>query len=187
MEFESKPFARGRYSSLLRGIWHGASVVGKSVPVATHENLRAFLNVIAIWHKVQYSHIVRLLGACDDKIPFFVCEMTSKETLLKYVSRKSQAEMWAKLYETVQYLHKKHGVVHGDLKCASILIGKDNKAKLTGFGSSFELKTDNHNATEVGDIDWHCAGCKSFASDVFSLGMCMLEAMIYQMQCDVRA
>lgn len=191
VDYDCNAFARGRYSSLLRGTWHGSSVVVKTAPIATHENRPAFLNEVATWHKLQYPHIVRLLGACDDKIPLFVCELTSTETLLKYVSRKSRAEMWAKLYETalgLQYLHMKHGVVHGDLRCANILLGKDSKAKLTGFGSSFKFKADVPYATEVGDIDWHWApeiihgvGCKSFASDVYSLGVCVLEAVMNQM------
>lgn len=193
VDLEPKQFARGRNSSLFRGTWLGASVVIKSVPTDTRKNYRAFLNEVALWRKLQSPHIIRLLGACDDDIRLFVCELASTQTLSKYVYQKSKANVWTKLYETalgLQYLHEKHGVVHGDLICANILIGKDKKAKLTGFGSSFELKRGNLKVADIDIFDWHCApevthkmGGKSFASDVYSLGMCVIEALVNQTQC----
>lgn len=103
-------------------------------------------------------------------------------------------ELWGKLYEAalgLRYLHVKN-VVHSDLKCNNILVGTDGYAKLADFGLS-TLKSTKAVCKEpkvekkskkprVGAIRWKApevlGGEKaSFASDIYSFGMCILEAV----------
>ncbi|RLN72365.1 hypothetical protein BBJ28_00019324 [Nothophytophthora sp. Chile5] len=83
----------------------------------------------------------------------------------------------------LRYLHDV-GVVHGDLKGNNILIGKDGVAKLTDFGLSFFRKNADLEAEQgaLGAYRWKAPEClnggvATFASDIFSFGMCVIEAV----------
>ncbi|RLN31499.1 hypothetical protein BBJ28_00019633 [Nothophytophthora sp. Chile5] len=83
----------------------------------------------------------------------------------------------------LRYLHDV-GVVHGDLKGDNILIGKDGVAKLTDFGLSFFRKNADSEAEKgsLGAYRWKSPECldggvATFASDIFSFGMCIIEAV----------
>ncbi|EGZ19960.1 hypothetical protein PHYSODRAFT_460208, partial [Phytophthora sojae] len=120
---------------------------------------------VKIWYKLRHPHIVQLFGACHINQPFFV---------------------WTKLHEAalgLSYLHS-HGVVHGDLKCNNILIGSDGHAKLTDFGLSFMSDTTQmrHHQPVVGAVRWKAPEVlrgegPTFASDIYSFGMCILEVV----------
>jgi len=144
---------------------------------------RMFEREVAVWFGLSHPHVVRLFGACHVGIPFFACEYASNGSLDKYL-RKHPTELWTKLYEAalgVQYLHARR-ITHGDLKCNNIVVGSDGKGKVTDFGLSSEIE---HNDAEMtGAVQWVAPEClkdgalmRSFASDVFALGMCVVEAL----------
>lgn len=98
--------------------------------------------------------------------------------------------MWRLLYQAalgLDYLHKKN-VVHGDLKLNNILVGADGQAKLSDFGlsavrtSSTLSRTSGSDQSVMGGLRWRAPEClkqrPSFASDIYSFAMCMIEAVI---------
>ncbi|KAE8889224.1 hypothetical protein PF003_g26625 [Phytophthora fragariae] len=142
-----------------------------------------------IWFGFSHPHVVRLFGACHIGRPFFVCEYATHGTLDRYL-RKHPDELWTKLREAalgVQYLHAR-GVVHGDLKGNNIVIGSDLKAKVTDFGLSSLADSEDSSAIS-GALHWVAPECladknvenaatkTTFESDVYSLGMCIVEAL----------
>jgi len=142
-----------------------------------------------IWFGFSHPHVVRLFGACHIGRPFFVCEYATHGTLVSYL-RQHPDKLWAKLHEAalgVQYLHAR-GVVHGDLKGNNVVIGSDLKAKVTDFGLS--LAVDSKATAPIsGAWQWVAPEClvakkdeqtgvkPTFESDVYSLGMCIVEAL----------
>ncbi|EGZ19934.1 hypothetical protein PHYSODRAFT_381005, partial [Phytophthora sojae] len=188
-------FSRGGFGKVYHGKWKRSEVVVKKVKLKTEQDRAAFLNEVEVWHKLYHPNVVRLYGACHIQRAFFVCEYAGNGQLDSYL-RTHPDEVWQKLYEAalgLRYLHVKR-IVHGDLKCNNILIGSDGSAKLTDFGlSTVEASTTvNNNEPEsdvessghisVGAIRWKAPevlrGEKStFASDVYSFGMCVLEAV----------
>ncbi|KAG6599729.1 Serine/threonine protein kinase [Phytophthora cinnamomi] len=149
-----------------------------SVKQSRKETREMFEHEVEVWFGLSHPHIVRLFGACHVGNPIFVCEYASNGSLDKYL-RSHPNDMWLKLYEAalgVQYLHSRK-IVHGDLKCNNIVVGRDNKAKVTDFGlSSANVVT--------GAWRWVAPECLkdgpsalSLASDVYALGMCVVEAM----------
>uniref|UniRef100_K3WQK0 Protein kinase domain-containing protein n=1 Tax=Globisporangium ultimum (strain ATCC 200006 / CBS 805.95 / DAOM BR144) TaxID=431595 RepID=K3WQK0_GLOUD len=90
------------------------------------------------------------------------------------------------LYEVALGLAYMHGmnVVHNDLKCDNVLVGMDEKAKLIDFGLSAIVNDAEItvNARRMGAVHWKspeylAGGRPTFASDVYSFAMCILEAV----------
>ncbi|ETP27784.1 serine/threonine protein kinase [Phytophthora nicotianae P10297] len=148
------------------------------------EALKIFRHEVDIWFGLSHPHVIQLFGACHVGRPFFVCELATNGTLVSYL-RENCDQLWPTLYEAalgVQYLHAR-GVVHGDLKGNNIVIGSDKKAKVTDFGLS---AVENSGAQPVVSAAWNWVApeCLSevkprptYASDVYSLGMCIVEAL----------
>ncbi|GMF16456.1 unnamed protein product [Phytophthora lilii] len=157
------------------------------------------------------SPVARRTGSTG--LYFFVCEYPREGTLRQFLLQHRQRCMskdsqrlvaWTKLYEAslgLKYLHLR-GIVHGRLRCREILIGNDGRAKLTVFGStSYPNKSKNKfdpllrwTAPERLDIGRECktTTVPTMESDVFAMGICILEALTMQapwkplLDCDVR-
>ncbi|KAG6949378.1 hypothetical protein JG688_00014655 [Phytophthora aleatoria] len=134
-----------------------------------------FQREIELWFGLNHPHVVKLFGGCHIGTPFFVCEEAKNGSLDKYL-RAHPTEVWQKLYEAalgLEYLHAR-GIVHRYLKCDNILVNIDGDAKLTDFGLSA--------LESAGAVRWVAPEClageqASYASDVFSLGMCIVQAV----------
>ncbi|GMF35613.1 unnamed protein product [Phytophthora fragariaefolia] len=119
---------------------------------------------------------------------------TSNTSSTEYSSESAasyrRCEAWQKLRQSalgLQYLHQ-HSIVHGDLKCDNILVAADGTAKLTDFGLStirrYVTSEQEQSSTSsvVGAQRWKAPEClaggpPSFESDVYSFGMCVLQAV----------
>jgi len=128
-----------------------------------------------------------------DRRPFFVCEYASEGTLNEYLKKwegehKCRSDVWRCLCEAargLQHLHER-GIIHGDLKGNNILVGSNHQVKLTDFGlSTFANKLNWAGSSgPVGAIRWKAPERlgrydrgPSFASDIYSFGMCIVEAV----------
>ncbi|OWZ14059.1 LOW QUALITY PROTEIN: Serine/threonine protein kinase [Phytophthora megakarya] len=137
-----------------------------------------FEHEVDVWFWLSHPHVVRLFGACHAGLLLFACEYASNGSLDKYL-RQPPNEIWQKLYEAalgIQYLHSR-GIIHCDLKCNNIVVGRDNNAKVTDFRlSSASIVT--------GAWHWVAPECLekgpaelSYASDIYAFGMCIVEAL----------
>ncbi|EGZ16517.1 hypothetical protein PHYSODRAFT_499686 [Phytophthora sojae] len=188
---QAKPFASGSFGQVYRGVWRGSKVVIKCVTVSSPREKKAFLREARIWHRARHPHIVNFFGACYDCQPcFFICEEAAKGNLVDYLDKKKadgRTLTWKKLLEAalgLEYLHQ-NGIVHGDLKCNQILVSGEGVAKLTDFGFRF-VSSGSKPTGSGGVIRWRapeCLGCNSqiptFESGVYSFGMCVVEALTY--------
>ncbi|EGZ13640.1 hypothetical protein PHYSODRAFT_406659, partial [Phytophthora sojae] len=189
----------GGFGSVYQGTWLDSDVVVKLVGVKTQitpeqraKATTTFRREADIWFGLNHPHVIRLFGACHVGRPFFVCEYATNGTLVSYL-QKHPDQLWTKLHEAalgVQYLHARN-VVHGDLKGNNIVVGSDFKAKVTDFGLS--SITDSEAKPEVSAaVHWVAPEClpqtksklqtleterPTFASDIYSLGMCIVEAL----------
>lgn len=164
-----------------------SSSIARSYHIDDQEPQRQLLSMfhheVTIWFGLNHPHVVRLFGACHIGTLIFACEYATNGTLVEYL-QKNPHEIWEKLYEAalgVQYLHA-IGIVHGDLKGNNIVIGSDRKAKVTDFGLS-STEEDGIDGQVSAAFQWvapECFGVRgmvSFASDVYSLGMCIVESL----------
>ncbi|KAF1318763.1 Serine/threonine protein kinase, partial [Globisporangium splendens] len=181
---------RGGFGSVYRGKWLGTPVAVKIMgyeedPATVSREL--FLHELRMWYPLHHPHVIKLFGAYTGGNRLFICEYAPHGELGGFLRRNENRSIkWNKLLETalgLQYLHDQH-VVRDCLKCNDILIGADGKEKIAGFGlssipSSVEITIDQK---KQGAVRWrspeYLRGDRpSLASDVYSFGMCILEAV----------
>ncbi|KAK1939893.1 Serine/threonine-protein kinase STY46 [Phytophthora citrophthora] len=183
--------ADGSFGSVYEGKWLGTDVVLKQVTTdqGDAENRKQFLREVDLWFSLSDGFLTKLYGACHVGQPFFVCERAVGGTLVDF-AKKGMAiwERWACIYKAalgLQYLHN-HGIIHGDLKGNNILIG-DNLVKLCDFGLASLASSNRKQLTidDIGAIRWKAPECllgngPTFASDIYSFGMCIIEILTGQ-------
>jgi ankyrin repeat protein len=184
-------FSRGAFGKVYRGWWLSTRVVVKTVTVATEKESRTFQREARIWQKARHPNIVPFFGACDEGSQyFFVCEEAKNGKLLDYLAqerKEGRSVLWSKLLDAalgLHFLHERH-IVHSDLKCNQILVSKDGVAKLTDFGLSFLTTEPSGDEETVGAIRWKAPEvirtvkpvAPNAQSDVYSFGMCVVEAV----------
>lgn len=141
-----------------------------------------FEHEVALWFSLNHPHVVKLFGGCHIGTPYFVCEEAKNGSLDRYL-KDHPSGVWTMLYEAalgLEYLHAR-GIVHRDVKCDNILVGSDGQAKLTDFGLS-SVASAADQGKRSGAVRWVAPEClagekASFASDVYSLGVCVIQAV----------
>ncbi|KAF1328382.1 Tkl protein kinase, partial [Globisporangium splendens] len=187
----SSEIGQGAFGKVYKGVWLDTPVVVKFMGYEGDRDTisnELFLHEVRVWHRLKkHPHIVELYGACHVDKRYFVCEYASNGDLRDYLKRAGNDHLvWDKLYEIALGLAYMHGlsVVHNDLKCDNVLVGMDGKAKLIDFGLS-AIVGDSEIMVDpklMGAIHWKspeylAGGRPSFASDVYSFAMCILEAV----------
>ncbi|RLN76291.1 hypothetical protein BBJ28_00024828 [Nothophytophthora sp. Chile5] len=195
-------FDCGSYGTVHRGTWRkgatrgkGAKVVIKCLLVDEENAKLSFLKETEVWRQLDHPHVIKLYGACHVGTPaFFVCEDAIHGSFGEYFEQ-DKSHLWRLFYEAalgLGFLHAKK-VVHGDLKCNNLLVGSDDKAKICDFGFSYirsqSVGLSAKNQTDA--IRWKAPEClmpvhgdpdplfnPRFASDVYSFGMCIIEAFL---------
>lgn len=114
---------------------------------------------IAIMKNFNHPNIVKYLGAerTDDELHIFLEYMSrgSIAALLKSIGRLE--ERMIRVYLTqilagVEYLHG-NSVVHGDIKCANLLLDAAGNVKVSDFGCSFKAdETKSFSNKQRGDV-----------------------------------
>ncbi|RLN90383.1 hypothetical protein BBJ28_00016329 [Nothophytophthora sp. Chile5] len=174
----------GTFAVVHRGTWLGAIVAVKTLKSDCKQRLVEFEGEANIWYPLNHPHIINLFGACANEPRFFVCDFAGGGQLDQYLKRPgNEGKTWQMLYEAalgLQGVHS-HKVVHADLKCNNILVTANGKAKLVDFGLSIKCG-GQYEAGPCGAPRWKapeclCGGRPTFESDVFSFGMCIVEAV----------
>ncbi|KAG7399422.1 hypothetical protein PHYBOEH_008936 [Phytophthora boehmeriae] len=196
VEFEDEFFDRGMYAVMHKGVWgqdgHGTEVAVKCLVADDDRAQDEFKRESKAWFGLDHPNVVKMYGACNKGLPiFFVCEYVKGKNFVDHFET-DKSHLWRLFYKAalgLRFLHD-NKVIHGDLKCNNILVdGKDN-AKICDFGFSYVRDRSNMSAKEKTQaIRWQAPEVllvsaaepdaetnPRFASDVFSLGMCVIEA-----------
>ena len=153
------------------------------------EDLEALKNEIEIHKKIDYPLIAQFFAASyTNQTSYVVLEFAGEQTLLEYLNSngcltEAQAKkFFIQIISSLQYLHTKLKLLHGDIKLDNVMIDHNNNAILIDFGLCTELGTPSpgfggtfqYTAPEVFDKQTDYTG----ASDIWSAGI-ILYAMLF--------
>ncbi|GMF25757.1 unnamed protein product [Phytophthora fragariaefolia] len=189
VERQGAAFASGSFGSVYRAKWSHNDVVVKEIEVTSGKEKKRFLKEVKLWSELRHDNIVPFYGASLSQGKFFiVSKLAENGTLTKYLKRVKGVE-WRMMFQVaagLKYLHD-HDIIHGDLKGNNIVVSKNGIALLTDFGFSF-LDTGSCSVMNMrehlGALQWRApefamntAERPTFASDIYSLGMCIVAAV----------
>ncbi|KAL4146068.1 hypothetical protein PRNP1_011941 [Phytophthora ramorum] len=154
-----------------------------------------FCKEVDVLQRLDHPHVLKVYGGCHVESPiFFVCDDATQGSFQE-LFKKDKSHLWRLFHQAalgLEFLHSEK-VVHGHLKCSNLLLGSDNKAKLCDFGFSYLRNPSVGSSDKLHReaIRWMAPEClpspdkdsnmlinPCFASDVYSLGMCIIEAFL---------
>ncbi|GJE89108.1 hypothetical protein PsYK624_052000 [Phanerochaete sordida] len=152
----------GSFSEVWRGRYRGRAVAVKVLQSWTPRDM--FLREVHVWDDLRHPNVLEMVGASAVEPPsipgaptwpwFIVSRYYQRGSLVRYIQRASNKE-WRRILDDVgkgvlrmiheivlgmEYLHKQ-GVLHGDMKCANVLVNDYGHCIISDFGQS-EIKSE---------------------------------------------
>ncbi|RLN90385.1 hypothetical protein BBJ28_00016330 [Nothophytophthora sp. Chile5] len=202
VDFDNEDFFdSGAYATAHLGTWgkdaargHGTKLVIKCLRADEEQAKKEFNRECKAWFGLNHPNVITLYGACHEGMPvFFVCEHAKSGNFVTFLET-DKTWLWRLFYQAalgLRYLHEKK-VVHGDLKGNNILVD-GTTAKICDFGFAY-IRSQSVGLSAKAQTDairWKAPEClllgsqepdpetnPRFASDVFSFGMCIIEAFL---------
>ncbi|EJD46552.1 kinase-like protein [Auricularia subglabra TFB-10046 SS5] len=112
-----------------------------------------FAMQVSIWEKLSHPHIAPLYGMCTfglGQIGLVIplAKNGNMNQFLRIHPYEDRRRLLEQVAKALEYLHETARIVHGDLKCANVLIAEDKTALLSDFGlCTFVKRREENTAT----------------------------------------
>lgn len=185
-------FSEGSFGVLYQGTWtRSEEPVGVKIMDETGDGGAEFSREFNTWWRLCHPNILTMHGANHvAKKRFFVCELASDYNLVTFFQDGGNRELlWTKFHmaaEGLAFLHK-NKVQHGGIKSSNLLLAADGVVKLSDFGLSVvrdQSKSLSKRSKEHGtrymapeELTETDASINHLQADVYSLGLCVIEAV----------
>ncbi|TVU20897.1 hypothetical protein EJB05_30498, partial [Eragrostis curvula] len=184
---KSQILGHGGHGTVYEGVVKDNILVAiKRCALITDRHKKEFGKEMLILSQINHKNIVKLLGCClEVEVPMLVYEFIPSGTLFDLIHGKNRTLLHIPLSSLLRivneaadglaFLHSYANppIVHGDVKTSNILLDENYMAKVSDFGASILVPTDEAQfVTMVQGTD---------KSDVYSFGVVILEILTGKM------
>ncbi|XP_025012003.1 putative wall-associated receptor kinase-like 11 [Ricinus communis] len=193
----SRIIGQGGQGKVYKGMLTDGKNVAIKISNAVDElRFEEFINEVVILLQINHRNVVKLLGCClETEVPLLVYEYMSHGTLSEnlhnkrtdfHLSWKMRLQIAVQISRALSYLQfaARTPIYHRDIKSTNILLDEKYGAKLSDFGISRSIASDQTHRTTGArgtpgymDPEYFRTGEFTERSDVYSFGVVLVELL----------